>query len=147
MGIVALLLDNYKKTTGTRSDSAIADEFDVTRQTVSQWRNGSAYPQEETIVALAEGAKQDTGGWLNAIRAERCTGPAALAYRTIARSLGIAAVVCLAVYTAIHGGDIQAHEYLTGIAPIRHCAPLACILTLAALYLRSLQHRGQTAMR
>lgn len=107
MGAVALLLDNYKKATSTRSDNALSEQFDVTRQTVSQWRNGSAYPGEDTIVALAEGAKQDSGGWLAAIRAERCTGPAALAYRKIARSLGIAAAVCLAFYTSI-GSAVEA---------------------------------------
>lgn len=101
MGTVALLLDKYKKATGTRSDTAIAEHFEVTRQTVSQWRNGTAYPVEETIAALAEGAKEDAGGWLNFVRAERCTGPAALAYRRIARSLGIAAALCVAVYTSL----------------------------------------------
>lgn len=101
MGAVALLLDKYKTATSTPSDNAVAEHFGVTRQTVSQWRNGTAYPVEDTIVALAEGAKQDAGGWLNFIRAERCTGPAATAYRKIARSLGIAAVLCLAFYTSV----------------------------------------------
>lgn len=101
MGFAATLLDNYKKARNLGSDGRVAEELEVTRQTVSQWRSGTAYPDEEKIASLAIGAGADPGGWLNAIRAERCTGPAALAYRKIARSFGIAATLCLAVYTSI----------------------------------------------
>ena len=100
MGFVAELLDKYKRTTGITSDGAIGAAFDVTRQTVSQWRATLAYPDEEKIAALAQGAGDDPGGWLNAIRAERSTGAAAVAYRKIARSFGIAATIAIAVYTS-----------------------------------------------
>ena len=47
-------LQTLRKTHGNLSQEALADKLDVSRQTVSKWESGAAYPEVDKLVALAE---------------------------------------------------------------------------------------------
>ena len=47
-------LQILRKTHGNLSQEALADKLNVSRQTVSKWESGAAYPEVEKLVALCE---------------------------------------------------------------------------------------------
>ena len=93
MANVAVLLDKVRNTRSIASDNALALSLHVTRQTVSQWRHGDAYPDEDRIAQLAELAGEDAGGWLLLMKAERTEGRTKKAYQSLVKQLGIAAML------------------------------------------------------
>lgn len=93
MGAVALQLDKLKNAKSLGTDSELADYLEVTRQTVSQWRKGDAYPDEERIAHFAKLAGEDAGVWLLQVREERSTGAAHAAWRSLLDRLKAAAIV------------------------------------------------------
>lgn len=92
---IAVLLDKVLVSRSIASDNALSGVLGINRQSVSKWRNGEAYPDEERIAQLAEMADEDAGDWLLIVRAERSTGDAKKAYRSLAKRLGIAALLGL----------------------------------------------------
>lgn len=91
MAIIATQLDKVKKALSLRSDADIARLFEVTPQTVSLWRAGDAYPDEDKIAQMANMAKEDDGAWLIQVRAERTEGPAKKAWKHALERLSPAA--------------------------------------------------------
>lgn len=101
MSHVAVLLDKAKKARSIPSDNALGKKLARSRQVVSQWRSGEAYPDEELIAQLAEMAHEDAGEWLLLVRAERSTGQARKAYGSLVRRLGLAALLAIATAPAM----------------------------------------------
>lgn len=109
MSIMAGLLDAYRKAQNLSSDNALSAELGVTRQTVSQYRNGSAYPDQERFISICDGAGLDAGAWLAAMQAERASGDTRARWLEAAKKLGYAAAIILAVYTAIPQSAVAAN--------------------------------------
>lgn len=101
MGIVATQLDKMRKARSIASDRALAALLDVKPQTVSLWRSGDAYPEEDRIAQIAEANGDHPGEILLLVRAERATGPAAKAYGSLVERLGLAAILALAAFPAL----------------------------------------------
>ena len=47
-------LQTLRKTHGNLSQEALADKMNVSRQTVSKWESGAAYPEVEKLIALCD---------------------------------------------------------------------------------------------
>lgn len=103
MSIVAALIDKARARSGITSDNALAARFDLHRQSISKWRTGDAYPDEENIVELATMAGDDPAEWLVAIKAVRTDGAAGRVWSQLARKLGAAAAVVLLVSASMPG--------------------------------------------
>ena len=103
MGIVAMQLDKVRVSRSLASDRAVAKAFHVTAQTVSMWRSGDAYPDEDKIAQLAELAGDDPGELLVRVRIERSSGKAREAWVHNLARLGIPAVLALATLPAMAG--------------------------------------------
>ncbi|EFF49016.1 conserved hypothetical protein [Xanthomonas citri pv. aurantifolii str. ICPB 10535] len=88
-------MDKARAKRGLTSDSAIAVELKRSRQVVSQWRNGDAYPDEDLIVSLAEMAGDDPSEWLVAVRAIRSEGKAGKAWAALAKRLAATTLIFL----------------------------------------------------
>lgn len=97
MGIVAVLLDKCRTSGLVQSDNQIAEHLGVSRQVVSGWRHGSKFPSDERIVQLARIAGIEAGPYLVGVHAEHAGGAAGRAWAALARRLGTAAVLALAV--------------------------------------------------
>ena len=110
MRVMPAVLDAYRRAKNITSDSALADALHVKRQTVNQYRNGSAFPTDTRFIELCEGAKLDPDAYLAALQADRATGIAQVRWAEAARKLGYAATMCLAVYTAIGTPPANATE-------------------------------------
>lgn len=95
MAVVATLMDKARQKRGIPSDNALAGALGRSRQVVSQWRSGDAYPDEELIVALAEMAGDNPAEWLVAVKAVRSDGKAGKVWAALAKRLGAAAAVVL----------------------------------------------------
>lgn len=100
MGIVAVLLDKAQERRSIPSDNALREVFGVTRQTVSKWRLGEAYPSQDHIAQLAEMAGENPAAWLVAVQAERENGRAGAYWAKLAREMGRAAVLAALVFTS-----------------------------------------------
>ncbi|MGY0559484.1 helix-turn-helix domain-containing protein [Luteimonas sp. A277] len=94
---IADLIDQARAKRGITSDTAVADHFGLNRQSVSKWRKGEAYPTQDHITELAEMAGESAAQWLVAIQAEREKGKAGQVWTALAKQLGAAAVLVLAV--------------------------------------------------
>lgn len=97
MSAVNKLLDKARDACSARSDAALADHLQVSRQLVSQWRKGANPLSDDRIAQIARVAEEDGGAWLLLIHAEQASGQAKKDWATLARRLGAAAVVVLAV--------------------------------------------------
>ena len=105
MSTVNNLLDKYRAVCGLRSDSAAADSLRMTRQGVHQWRKGTAWPNEDHIIAMAKAIEEPPEHWFLAVSAER----ASPAGRKIwMRLLQAAASLAGAYLLTRHG--MEAHE-------------------------------------
>lgn len=107
---VAVLLDKVRSARSLASDNALAGSLHITRQTVSQWRAGSAYPDDDKIAQLAEWAGDDPGDWMLLLRAERAEGKARKAYAGLVRRLGIAALLAI-----VAGPAMASHFVYSGL--------------------------------
>ena len=47
-------LQLLRKTNGNLSQETLADKMDVSRQTVSKWESGAAYPEVDKLISLSE---------------------------------------------------------------------------------------------
>lgn len=94
---IANLIDRARTKRGITSDMALAEHFGLNRQSVSKWRKGDAYPSQDHITELAEMAGENPIQWLVAIQAEREKGKAGKAWSLLAKQLGAAAALVLAV--------------------------------------------------
>lgn len=124
MNAIALLLDKARMNRSLATDLALADFLHVKRQTVSLWRKGTAYPEEDRIAQLAELAGDDPAVWFVTVKVERATGEAAKVWRKIAKQMSIAA--CLAIAVAL-GGIHEAKAATTaepGVVQAIHYAQL-----------------------
>lgn len=97
MSIVATLIDKARARSGITSDNALAARFDLHRQSISKWRTGDAYPDEENIVELATMAGDDPAEWLVAIKAVRTEGAAGKVWSQLAKKLAASAIAILLV--------------------------------------------------
>lgn len=95
MSVLATLIDKAKQKRGIPTDMALAERLGRSRQLISEWRSGNAYPDEELIVALAELAGDDPAEWLVAVKAVRADGKAGKVWAALAKRLGAAAAVVL----------------------------------------------------
>jgi transcriptional regulator with XRE-family HTH domain len=100
MGIVATQLDKLANAKNCRNSTGIAELLHVSRSSVSLWRSGDAYPDEERIAHMARLAGADPAIWLAEVRAERTTGEAAKAWRDALRRLAVAATIMLSIGVA-----------------------------------------------
>jgi transcriptional regulator with XRE-family HTH domain len=108
MTSVNKLLDISRKACSLRSDSELAASVGVSRQLVSQWRNGSNPMSDERVAQLAEMAKIKPDSWLLAVRAEQAHGAAAKHWRSLVQRLGSAAAITLAVLPLAYSSAAQA---------------------------------------
>lgn len=95
MAVVAALMDKARARRGITSDNALGIALGRSRQVVSQWRAGDAYPDEELIVALAEMAGDDAAEWLVAVKAVRGEGKAGKVWAALAKRLATTAALVL----------------------------------------------------
>ena len=95
MAVVAALMDKARARRGITSDNALGIALGRSRQVVSQWRAGDAYPDEELIVALAEMAGDDAAEWLVAVKAVRGEGKAGKVWAALAKRLAATAAMLL----------------------------------------------------
>lgn len=91
------LLDTVRAVCSLNSDAELAERLDVSRQLVSQWRKGANPLSDDRVTELAQLCKDDPATWLVRVRAEQTKGAAAKAWSTLAKRLGAAAAVVLAV--------------------------------------------------
>lgn len=96
MDAVNKLLDRAKKARSLPSDVALAGSLGVSRQLVSQWRNGANPMSDERIAQVADLAQVDAAQWLVAIHAAQTSGAAHKAWERLARQIGAAAVLAVA---------------------------------------------------
>jgi len=89
------LLDTAREVCGADSDSDLAGTVGVSRQLVSQWRNGANPISDDRVIQLAELAKMPPESWLLAVRAEQAHGPAAKHWRTLLQRFSAAAAVLI----------------------------------------------------
>lgn len=126
MAVVATLMDKARQKRGIPSDNALAGALGRSRQVVSQWRSGDAYPDEELIVALAEMAGDNPAEWLVAVKAVRSDGKAGKVWAALAKRLGAAAAVVLcaigfALPVVGKAHEIKASAFNAGADDSAHC--------------------------
>lgn len=123
MGVVAVQLDKLKLVKSIANYSDLADLLGVHRQTVSLWRKGDAYPEEDRIARMAELAGADPITWLLQVREERAVGHARRAYHEALRRLGAAAsLAVVALFAApqpVNAGVIAQAEQSPAICIMR----------------------------
>jgi transcriptional regulator with XRE-family HTH domain len=108
MSSVTKLLDTARKACSLRSDSELATLIGVSRQLVSQWRNGSNPMSDERVAQLAELAKSPADSWLLAVRAEQAHGAAAKHWQSLVKRFATAAALALAVLPSTYSPAAQA---------------------------------------
>lgn len=92
MGAISQLMD-LARDHGYATDVALAERLGRSKQIASQWRAGTKYPEDETVLEMARIAGQDPGVWLLRIQAERASGAAGRAWAALAKRLGAAAAL------------------------------------------------------
>lgn len=130
MGRVNDLLDRDRERGQIESDNKLAELFGVTRQAVSKWRMGDAYPSDDNITRLAKIAKEAEEYWLIAITAERADEPARSAWERAAKRLASAAIILLAALP--HTSKAAPYGYAEpepGICIMRNAMRLARFLS------------------
>lgn len=90
------LLDAYRAATASPSDYAAAARLNVTRATVSRWRNALGHPEADAIERMCKATRRDPAKWLPLIEAERARSPAA---RAAWLRIAAAACLCIALLT------------------------------------------------
>ncbi|WP_233341791.1 DUF3693 domain-containing protein [Xylella fastidiosa] len=69
------LIDQVRKQTEISSDNRLAEKIGIKRQTIHQWRQGTAPIADERIAQLCAIAKLDGPTWIAKIHAERAESP------------------------------------------------------------------------
>lgn len=90
------LIDKARDETGANY-TEIAARLNRSKQLVSNWRSGAKVPEDADIIALARMAKDRPEPWLATAQAARTHGEARDRWEAIAKHLGAAAAVVLAV--------------------------------------------------
>lgn len=112
MNAVNNLLDKAKKRCSYASDLALAERIGVSRQQVSQWRQGKNPMSDDRVAQVAVIAKEPVEYWMVTVRAEQSEGQAAKVWSSLARRLATsaAALFVLLAANAIPGiGARDAH--------------------------------------
>lgn len=91
------LLDKAKERCSLPSDNALAKRLEVSRQLISAWRNQDAPIADDRIAQLAHLSGEEVGKWLVLIHGDQATGELAREWAKLAKRLGAAAAVVLAV--------------------------------------------------
>lgn len=136
MGVVAVLLDTVRTCRSLASDNALATAMHVKRQTVSQWRSGTSYPDETKLAQLIEMAGGDSG-WALRVEKERAKGPMAKVWADLAKRLGTAAA--LLVMVTMTSGTGVAGDFGSGTRN-------ECILRAVRRWLNSLGRLGVSTL-
>ena len=90
------LIDKARDETGSNY-TEIATRLGRSKQLISNWRSGAKVPEDGDILTLARMARERPEPWLATAQAARTTGEARSRWEAIAKQLGAAAVVVLAV--------------------------------------------------
>ena len=90
------LIDKARTATGANY-TEIAQRLGRSKQLVSNWRSGAKVPEDDDVMALARMAGERPDSWLAIAQAARSHGAARSRWEAIAKQLGAAAVVVLAV--------------------------------------------------
>jgi hypothetical protein len=141
MSNVTILLDKAVKTCSPANYNGLATRLNVSRSLVSAWKTGKFPFPQERIAEVARIAHQDAGDWLVLIEAEQARGEAKKAYGSLARRLGIAALLALLC------APVLASTNAAGSPAIR-INPAYCLLCSTLRHLaRFLITRFQTSTR
>lgn len=71
------LLDKYAKACSIAQDKDLAAKLRVTKSAVSNWRNGRAHPDAESVARMCEATGESVAHWLPLIEADRARNPEA----------------------------------------------------------------------
>ena len=71
------LLDKYAKACSLAQDKDLAAKLRVTKSAVSNWRNGRAHPDAESVARMCEATGESVAHWLPLIEADRARNPEA----------------------------------------------------------------------
>ncbi|KXB19703.1 DUF3693 domain-containing protein [Xylella fastidiosa] len=69
------LIDQVREKTKISSDNRLAEKIGIKRQTIHQWRQGTAPIADERIAQLCAIGKLDAPRWIAKIHAERAESP------------------------------------------------------------------------
>ncbi|MEO7431117.1 MAG: hypothetical protein ABIR62_03700 [Dokdonella sp.] len=108
-----------------RSAMAACEELGLSRASATNWKNG-ANAQANVIERMALDIGENPEAWVLAANAEKALGDEKRTLERLARKLGYAAMLCIAVYTSIPNAFAQSHSYLTKLDHSRHCACYWC---------------------
>ena len=89
------LLDKYAKACSIAQDKDLAIKLRVTKSAVSNWRNGRAHPDAESVARMCEATGESVAHWLPLIEADRARNPEAR--KVWLRLAQMAAAITLAV--------------------------------------------------
>ena len=96
------LLDQFKATKNIASDADAARALRLTTAAISNYRQGIRHAKPETTKAMALAIGDAPEKWILRVEADRATSEESRrVWREMALQFGRAALLCLAVYTAI----------------------------------------------
>ena len=90
------LIDKARDETGSNY-TEIAARLNRSKQLISNWRSGAKVPEDDDVIVLARLARERPEPWLATAQAARTRGEARDRWEAIAKQLGAAAAVVLAV--------------------------------------------------
>lgn len=148
MASIAELIERARRKSGA-NQSQIGTRLNRSRQTVTNWKSGERVPDDSEVIALARMAGEDPEAWLAVAQAARTEGTARKHWESIAKRLGIAASVVLAMggLTALLPAD-QALAFMPLLGTM-HYAKFAfalLIIAVAASCAATQQERSDAAM-
>jgi transcriptional regulator with XRE-family HTH domain len=101
MSAAQKLLDKAAENCSPANQSGLALRLGVTRSLISSWKTGVFGVPAERIAELARIGHVDAGEWLILIEAEQAGGEARKAYGSLAKRLGLAALLALLAAPAL----------------------------------------------
>jgi hypothetical protein len=113
VGAIDSLLNKYRKARGLPSDSALATDLGISRQSVFQWRKGIAWPKDDHIVEMAIAIGEQPEQWLVTIATEKAPTKARKYWMKLpqaAAALVLALGVAPSGHASIASSGHNAHE-------------------------------------
>lgn len=97
MDATTKLLDKARLACSPPTYAALAKRLDVSRQTISQYKNAVIDLPDARAIQLAQIAHEDEAVWLVAIAADKSSGATSRAWAKAAKRLGYAAALVVAL--------------------------------------------------